>query len=401
MINKININLSKHLLSYWKIKKYDEPFQNYYIISICFFIKYEGYIDKYVVGLTNIINKFILVLPNYRLRIYHDNTTLDIINDILKTISNNNIINNIELYEYDIPILREENNKLYHKGTIGTIIRFLPLFDFKYHKVDKCIILDIDSNFSDKVINTIKYLDNNNIIFAYHSRLCNKLFPRIICINKKNNIYTNIMAGFIYQSINLPYKILSKFLEKLYIKNNHKLVNLIINKCKISNIYEYGIDEIFLNKYYLKYFYKKKIDIMIILLVSDIIPGFNKILNIYVNNDEIYNHIWNFLLTFLKICNLNTNLDNIETIYTNKKNERFILSQFKNKDIRNNLIKLINEELNIQNIKKIKYYDILLNCTLNTIKHINPYYKINMLKIKTNYYKKKYINEDIIHIKSN
>lgn len=136
--------LSKNIKCLWNIIKEEEPINNYNIIS-CVFFKTKDFIRKdnikYIDGLTNIINNFKKELPNYRLRIYYDNTVKDIINNIT-----NNKLKDIELYEYDINFFRDG---IYHKGLIGTYIRFLPLFDIKYHKVDKCIIFDIDN----KIIN--------------------------------------------------------------------------------------------------------------------------------------------------------------------------------------------------------------------------------------------------------
>ena len=399
MIKNIIMNLSEDISSKWKITKYNEPINNYNIISVCFFIKYKNYKDKYINILIDIISNFKNIFINYRLRIYHDNTVINILNDIFNNIKNEDIINSIELYEYDIEIFRDEENNFYHKGTIGTLIRLLPLFDNEYHKVDKCFILDIDNKLDNKRIKIIEYLNNNdNIKMAYHSRLCYKLYKRLLCIDK--NTLTPIMANFIYQSsINLPYNIFSLFLKRLYIKNNSKLMNLLNIKFELENIYEYGIDEIFLNKYYLKFFYVNKIEIFIILFRTNVLSGFNNILIQYQNNKYKYDKVYNFMFNFLKLIKLDTkdeiiDLNEINTI----NNEHFILNSFKNNYIKNQVIKMINNELNNNNLKKFK---LLLNCILNIIKYMNPYYRINLLKINTNYNNKKYIIENIENIKIN
>jgi len=375
---KIQQNLSKNIICSWEILKKDIKY-NYNIISCSFFIKKDSYkdIDYYKNGLINIINNFNKILPNYILRIYYDDTVIDILNNIL-----NNNINNIELYKYNIDIFKDG---LYHKGTIGTFMRFLPLFNLEYHKVDKCIIFDIDNKLHNYYNKLILYFDKYNIKIAYRSRFC-YLSKRIIISKNKYPI----IASFIYQSIQLPYDILSNFFEKLYINNDKKIIDY-IHKSDIINIYEYGIDEFFLNKYYIKYIIKYNINFMIILFNHiDILSGFKKIFKYYNDNDKITIKIWNIMYNFYKTINVDlNNLLNYNKL--NNKNILEILNKYENilekyilKNINNNYLKkYIIKELNNNYNYEI---NILLTCILNNL-YININ-KINILYIKK--YKIKY-----------
>jgi len=376
MTQIVKQNLSKNIICLWKIKKEIKPINNYNIISCVFFIKKESYkhIDNYINGLTNIINNFKNILPTYRLRIYHDSTVKEILDNIL-----NNKLNDIELYEYDISVFKDG---IYHKGVIGTFIRFLPLFDLEYHKVDNCIVFDIDNKIHNYYRDMINYFKENDVKIAYRSRFC-YISKRIMCTKNKYPI----IASFIYQSIQIPYKILSKFFEKLYIKNDID----IISKCDIDNIYEYGIDEFFMNKYYIKYLNKHNIDRVLVLYNHiDIVSGFKKFFKNYCNKQKTTDYIWKIMYDFFNIINININklynykeLNNELILEMLVKNKRYLESQLI-KIYKNNsenklkyLRKYILDELDKLLIsKKTK---ILLKCILNNMNiNIN---KINLVNV--------------------
>jgi hypothetical protein len=376
---KIEQNLSKNIICSWEIIKQKH---NNNIISCSYFIKKDSYKDNdhYINGLINLINNFNNILPNYNLRIYYDDT----VNDILKNILKDKDLINIELYKYNIEFLKED---IYHKGVIGMFMRFLPLFDIEYHKVNKCIVFDIDNKLHNFYSTIIDYFDKYDIKIAYRSRFC-YLNRRVIVTKNK----FPLIASFIYQSIQLPFKIFSNFFEKLYIDNNKKIIKL-INKSELINIYEYGIDELFLNKYYIKYINKHKLKFIIVLFNHiDIYIGFYKYIKYYCK-DII--KIWNILCNFFKIMEYDLNQiynyndlnkENILDFLDN--NKQFLEIKIK-KNLKNILLKeYILKEINITNNKKLK---LLLNCILNNLDiDIN---KINLRLIENNkikYYK--YIN---------
>ena len=382
MLIKIKQNLSKSIICSWKITKNPEPKNNYNIISVVFFKKYEYYrdISEYINGLRNIIKNFSKILPSFRLRIYHDFSALEIITNLLKE---SKYIDNIELYEYDIDFFREEKDKTYHKGTIGTIIRFLPLFNLEHHKVDKCLILDIDNVLRISIVNIIKLMDDNNVKIGYRSRFCYSA-EHISCVNDNNIIKYPLIASLIYQTISVPYNILSDFFEDIYINKNLEL----IKKCKLINEYEYGIDELFMNEKYLKYFYQNKLKISPILFnhVNILIGMINYFDNINDNSSKLY---LSFIYDFFKLINFKLNTMNQEKLKEYMENnsnliDKYINNIFYNKFLKNKIIKFIYNMKHLS--KKLYKFDLLLNCILNNIKYINVK-MINMLLLSTDYNK--------------
>lgn len=386
MLIKINQHLSKSIICSWKINKNpDPPKGKYNIVSCVFFRKYESYkdISMYVNGLTYIIKNFNKILPTFRLRIYHDFSSLEIIKNILKEA---NIIEElIELYEYDIPFFKEEKDKTYHMGTIGSFIRYLPLFDIDDHKVDKCLIHDIDNDFKDYTKNVIKFCDDNKITFSYRSRFCyNHL--RITCANDDTLSQFPLISSFVYQTISTPYNILGDFIENLYINNDIVLMQL-IKDCKLINMYEYGIDEIFMNSIYLKYFYQNKIKIAPILFNHvNILKGItNYFDHIETNTDlEIY---WKFVCDFFKLIdiNLNNKLQDKNILMKILEDDKVKLKKkinmiFYNKSLINKVRMFIENKNDI----KLYKFNLLLKCILNFLKYIDIN-MINILLVSTDY----------------
>jgi len=405
--------LANKIMCSWTIKMKDDSYfkkkinKEYNVISIVYFNKSTSYKDNkyYIFGLNNIITNFTRVLPSYRLRIYHDNTTVTIINDILKNYDSI-ITDNIELFEYDIPFFREDNN-IYHKGVVGTLIRFLPLFNSMIHRVSKCIVFDADNTMGDYYNKLINYYDSNNIKFSYRSRFC-YISKRISCLSDDIIKYPMI-ASYIYQSISLPHSIFSNFLEVLYIKDsdvNNNIMNL-IHRCNIANKYEYGIDELFINRYLILYFYKERIPIApVVFDYSSIYRG----LILYVEYLSIYSDYIKFLKGLFKCFNISNIFNSIETNNIDpttiiKKNRILIEKQinifFKEKNSKAGRYMIDNMKKFLDYSKK-KYQDpkfkltlpkidILIECISNDINiSIN---KLNLLVITTDYINNKKIDK--------
>ena len=152
----------------------------------------------------------------------------------------------IELYKYDIPRLKDNNG--YHIGKIGTLLRFLPLYDNPIHRANKIIIFDIDNvlHFWYKII--IKYLMTNKIKFSYRTRGCYGIRKRVICTGIK---YHPIIASFIYQSIKLPYSLFSDFMEEVFINNSHdKFLELARDMDHLGTAYHAFWSQFILDKFY-------------------------------------------------------------------------------------------------------------------------------------------------------
>jgi len=384
MIIKTTQNLSKSIKCNWVINK-DEPPATYKIISVVYFSMEKNYKsnDIYYLGLEGLINTIPKVLPDFRLRIYYDDTT----EEQVKKLTLNKT--NIELFKYSIPKLK---NKGYHYGVVGTLIRFLPLYDNNIHKVDCCIILDIDNVLHDWYESLFNYLLNNKTKFAYRSRACYSMEKRIQCT--KTNSYA-IIASFIYQTINLPFNIFSDFLEDTYI--NNKLTNY-IKKCGLEDKYSYGIDELFMNDYHLNYLYKNNIQIAAILFNHhDILVGLVDYIYNLTTKEQLHIYL-DFLIKICNILKLSYNLNSIkdklndsditlikeeirkeirdnDTLWENNRKKIFY---FINKHNYSDIIKLL---LYILKRKELVYIKHLVNCIFVNLKlDLN---KINIILLDT------------------
>ena len=380
MINiEIKQNLSKNIICTWKIKKNIEPEINYKIISCVFFKKEDLYKDitNYINGLSDIIKNYKKNYPLFRLRIYYDNSVIEDLNTIL--INNND--NHIELYHYHIDLLY---NKTSHKGTIGTLIRFLPLFNLEYHTVNTCLILDIDDKIRPDHLELIDYYEKNALKLVYRSRPSYKLLERLI---KIKNRYP-VVACFIYSIIQLPYKIFSNFFENLYFKQDPKIINN-IKKTTILNIYEYGVDEYFINQYYLNYINKKNIKYYLLY------PKYKDSIDVLVSFGEIFLYCLKkkydilfklnlkIVVNFLKIINIDFYhfynikiIDNIKLI-----DNKLIIDLFKRENINTNLIEIFNYDSKITKLFNQK----IINCNKNNLQKLKNYIYYNL---KKNYHKR-------------
>ncbi len=384
---KLNENLSKSIICEWDIQKplnsNKSEMKDYNIISVVFFLMEDGYKkkDKYYNGLKLLIKDIPKVLPDFILRIYYDSSTEKQINELMMETPKSNI----ELFKYNIPELKNKSN--YHYGVVGTLLRFLPLYNNNIHKADKVIILDIDNVLHDWYRKIINYLINNKINFAYRTRPCYSIKKRILCTNTK---YYSIIASFIYQNISLPYNIFSDFLENIFI-NSHE--GIIID-CGLKDKYSYGIDEIYINKYHLTYFYKNKIKICAVLFNhEDILTGLKDYIYLLSNMKDINIYI-EFLQDFFNIFNIKYNfnlnkgkdLDSIkkelyDLLYNKsswESNKKIIVKQLiKSKP--KELYKLLLEALKL-NLPQMK---TLIKCLLTNIQL--DLTKINLMLLETNF----------------
>jgi hypothetical protein len=385
--------LSQTIYCDWKIKLYSpSPKKDYYIISVVYFaLPVAGSkSERYIIGLTYIINNFMKVYKNFRLRIYHDNTTVNTIAKILESISDKNILNSIELFEYSIPFLRD-SNPFYHRGFIGTMIRFFPLYNFPLHKVDKCVIFDIDNKLHGYYTNVLNFLNENNIDFAHRSRpsyiqeRVQRLFP--------NGIKYPVIASFIYQSGTYDHSLISDFLEDTYVNNNN---DTMIKSVGLADKYSYGIDEIYINKIHLSYVHKnkKKISAMIndYKLTSIIKKYF-----VYLNENQIKQYYW-FVHDCLRYGNIFTNYNNGDITftfdnetYTHKFDDK-MFSDDKLKKKVNNIIRIMAKrnklkkkftkflKKSLDKYKDYPYFFIVPRAIMMGF-YIN-FFKINMITIK-------------------
>lgn len=389
---KISENISDNIKCNWTIIK-KNSLQKYNIISVCFFfIKNKVNNDKYINGIIHVIENFQL-FKTFLLRIYFDTSVKKILFDILNNIDIH-IINKIELFQYDIPLMKDGN---YHQGYIGTLIRFMPLFNTLIHKTDKCIVLDIDNTITNIYNEIIDYSFLKNISICYRSRYGYSLKDRLLCLKDEIIIDYPIIASFIYKSgIEIPYFLLSDFLETIYFKNNYNL----LSECKIGK-YDYGVDEIFINKYFLNYIYNNNIQFSPIIFNYYQIYGLlSNYLSLIKDNEEL-NYYTKFLNIFFKLLKINIKI-NINS-YTKLKNLKYKINTIiKNNQIiikdkinnllvdNNNLIRVKNVLMKLYKNKYTTNFNLFIKFILQNLDNVKND-KILVVKIYKNNLKKNYL----------
>jgi hypothetical protein len=225
------------------------------------------------------------------------------------------------------------------------------------------------------------------------------MLERISCNPDKKLLDYSIIASYIYQSVQLPYSLLENFLEDLYIKKDAQLLND-MKICKLQNEFEYGIDEYYMNRVHLKYFYDNHLTIgPIYNNYYDILSGLNTMItNIDSKEDiTIYLKFIKKLFSFIENdtileSNISKNLEsgNIDAI--KKDFELFVLNNDSlEKKInalyndKNKIKEIINFLSNAKDSIKLKNISILIDCIINNFNYIDfNFLKIKIIDTKTN-----------------
>jgi hypothetical protein len=301
----IEDNLSQYLTCDWTIYKMKVSKNHpYHIVSVSYFQPFQTSktysSKKYFQGLKKLFYDMRSILPLYRLRVYHDGSVKNQLYDFLESLSPENQ-SFLELFQYNIYHLREKGG-LYHKGTTGTLWRFLPLMNYPLHSCQYKIILDIDSTTNHELLKLVKECDKKeDVYFMYRSHPYYYQYPRITCFNEKKSFFYYVVAHFIYQTNELSKEIFSKFLDKYIYQIHSNNLQFILQSCypknapntKNRNIYDqyqYGIDEIFMNGFYVQHQYdrnKKENKKLIVLYILSAFQ-YKKIIYYMMDNFEIF-----------------------------------------------------------------------------------------------------------------
>ncbi len=300
----ISENLSKNLVCNWSLHKSKKSIKKHNLISVTYFEK-ESLTNankkkRYFEGLKYIFKTMRLKLNHYILRIYHDASVNDKLYSFYHSLKDEDK-DFIEFYQYDIPYLYEKkNNNKYHKGTTGTLWRFLPFFDNEIHSknVDIKVVLDIDNdrnnyNFIDL---TKKIEKNKNVECAYRTHPYYYNTPRVTCFNVNNqkkplDSFYYIVAHYIYQKKVIPYKLMETFLDKYIYNISNENKDYMEKVCypeeykngKKELQFGYGVDELFMNGVYLRYVHQENMEIMYIYYLTN----FDYFKTIYYTYSEI------------------------------------------------------------------------------------------------------------------
>lgn len=380
------------------IKKHKKYIPNNNIISVCAFRMGTGYkpSDEYINGLMVIIK--MLQTIDWNLRIYYDKSI------IYKKYENNQVQEEVntkwiptlkyalktkrcELYRYSFKDFKKK--KIFHSGLFGTIVRFMPLFNFPFEKSSIVYISDIDA---------FHYLSKKQIIEKFMKSEREMLYRTTLCYCQTyynsitSNIYCPIASLFILKR-KLDYNYFIKYLSEIknytgfykeyverYKKSNDDYIatkkkydlELDIKKKVFENsknkmqlIFDnevcYGADEVFLTNYVVKNLLKLNVKYMVILKLitwhiwkifrynnnyfKDMTEKQNKGLNILfkILSNKVFkfeknNHINNYENLFEKIKkyaseignNINIYRELHKHIYQIFKNFKYFMNKYKN-----------------------------------------------------------------------
>lgn len=281
-------------------KEYEKPTTNYNIVSCCVFRMsgpYKDSVKYYYNGLKTISSNFKKYIPNFYLRIYYDESVISTKHEDERINQEVSIywrplfdtlrcLNYVQLIKFRIPDLCDG---LYHIGLVGTLVRFLPLFD---HDIQvKCIgIIDIDINESG--LRTFKCVYDNfaksQSEFHFKTRDCYHTQARFYEADKilgltPPKIMHRAIASLLISKVKFPVSIFEKFLFDLInletkprspVAQFADIQNkLLLGVTEIRNIKQYpipyGIDEFFVNSFLMPDMESKNIPMSYTITIHD------------------------------------------------------------------------------------------------------------------------------------
>ena len=275
------------------------PTDNTILISCSIFKlkKYYNVIDIYIDGLLKIINT--VIKKKYHIIIFFDHSIKND-NKFINIFNKYVILKNVLFCEYFFKDYIDEYG--YHKNIFGMYIRLLPIFieeiKFKYLyisdidltsyerqlflkiNIKKFIKSDYDIAISYKIGYEYKYNDLynipntniailSNIYFKSHHKHVEKLLFDFL--NKLNN--NDIEIKNIIDKKNEIY--INFYKDKKYVQekdNNVKLID--------KDLFSYGVDELFTNKYLMPYFIHNKFKIGVFYIYDSLVRYTYNILDI-------------------------------------------------------------------------------------------------------------------------
>ena len=234
----------------------------------------------YTDGLIKNIEHIKKYMKNSIVRIYYDDSILkkdDSWRDLFKELCKDKYV---QLIKYDFKQFKEST--VFHKDLFGTLVRFLPLFNFC--KTNETIISeDIDFDYSDSyyysnyIPKYIKYINDKKSIAFVSYRLSiyiEKGRLEISPIIKKYKFLPRVVATPLISSIQMDKNIFVKFIKCMYVKctdyttwmketisqidcNSPKIKekdksicrSMLTEKFSKTGLFLFGIDEFFINFY--------------------------------------------------------------------------------------------------------------------------------------------------------
>lgn len=392
----------------------------------------------YTEGLKKNIADIKKYVKNSIIRIYYDDSVLkkdDSWCTLFKKLCSDRYI---QLIKYNFKQFKE--NAVFHKNLFGTLIRFLPLFDF-YKTNETVIIQDIDYdarsqyNYTTYIPDKLKFInDKKNIIFVAYGieTFMDKSRLEISYITKKYNFLPRVVAQPIISSTQINKDVFIEFMKCMYVKctdfttwmnetvsrincesnvlsekDRNICEYIIAEKFSKTGLFLFGIDEFFINFYLFNELLKNKKNFYIFMklppmgnynyflydfmykrgaITRTYIEDFQKFVleDNYTNNMK---HNYNLIDSVLYVkddmidkTNSDKNKLNLYNLYS-KRIYDFICNSLSDGSLKNNLTEKKNRFKNYYN----KYFGIISQIKLRPFVINKELFKVSYEKNKVSY----------------
>lgn len=232
-------------------------------------IEHENKTSCYISGLYKVVTK----CPEFNIRIYCDSTSIKYAEQFLE-------YRNVEIYYFLFDQFYHVELKC-HYGFFGTLLRYMPLFDFEKERWKSVSVIDLENNFynAKKMINFfIKSPKSPNLVFW--SRPCYYLNPRIFSMNNQLKDFA-LISSFLSQKTPQNQNIFIHFIckcilgyDKEYTDTLYKYLPINFRTRFFYGRLEYGVDEYFINNYFLNECYIKQNKDFYVIMYKDVSAGF-------------------------------------------------------------------------------------------------------------------------------
>jgi hypothetical protein len=322
-------------------------------------------VKYYNEGLEDIIKLVKKVFPTFNVRIYCDISSIYLLEKYLT-------YDNVELYYFYFPQFFNKKTG-FHFKFFATLIRYLPLFDFKEHMAKVTCILDVDINFRN-LIDLIKhFLKNNRMKLLFRYRPCNKTLYRVSAQELKHPY--NIISSFLMQRAELPQNIFIKYLDDCLIQHCEHYQKYLQKRYKKQNvqnlIFDYGVDEYFLNNTYIEYFFDHHIPINLAIITDDSYQGLiNWMISLRdenISDNKDINEFLDFLYNVISKNDLK--------VKTTKNKASYVVEYIYDKNLSKgsfsyNIKKQILDRIGVTGYKKLMMHPYLYDCLLENLDYI-------------------------------
>lgn len=317
-IENVFENFTEEITCHWKIMR--SPLQ-LNLISVSYF-KRRGGAKKANLYFNGLVKLFYLMRKElksgFKMRVYHDISTRKELYTFYEKLGKEDK-KYLELFQYDIPKLYNEDDGQYHRATIGTLFRFLPFFNLPLHQNTDRIKISMDIDDHDMNILFMKIFKDvikKDIYFLYYSHLSYYFKNHLNCLKLINNKKINIdkikmnelsndsfyyfgIASCVYQKNELNnqlfYDFCKRFIHPISNRNKEYLLKICYDSKNTKEYLQYGIDEIFLNHYMIPEQYK---------ICDNLYKNNNKKISIIYTNNNDLGTIVTYLNFILKLLNI-------------------------------------------------------------------------------------------------